>query len=328
MKKYDVKYAFYSTYQHTIFLKKERRGNNWVLWHSRPIANNTSSIGVNQNLTNLVDRVSVRECFLYLQTRIDNGDWHAANHTGRWHLDKKVGNVDLQNYYANDDPNTQLGSLAPEVPSLPKKQPDRRDLPRKPQPAAGKGQNTAGSDRSAPNSGELHSLRGMKHDQKSHAPRSSSVLSKSRRDVSTSLSTRISGDIKSDSRQRTEASSVSAKNSRSGESHHRPSANEQLRPRPESSRNRSEPRDTRRLPDAQTQPRLEKASITHRDLPHLRAKETGLRPSTVDPGRAERGERHQASESRSRFRGSNTIEEQDLAEWRERRARSVVARVM
>lgn len=289
---------FNSTYQHTIFLKKELRGNDWVLWYSRPIANNTSSIGVNQNLTNLVDCISVRECFLYLQTRIVNGDWHAANHTGKWHLNKKVGNVDLQNYYANDDPNTQPGSLAPEVPSLPKKQPDRQNLPRKPQPAAGKGQNTAGSGRSAPKSGELHSLRGIKHDQESHAPRSSSCLSESRRHVSTSLSTRVSGDIRSDSRQRTEASSVSDKNSRSGQSHHRPSANEQLRPRPKSSRNRSEPRAIRRLPDAQTQPRLEKSPITHIDSPHRRAQETGLmRPSTVDPGRAERGERHQASES-------------------------------
>ena len=148
MRSYKVKYGFYTTYQSTIFLKQELRGSEWVLWHSRPIRGSTTSVGLNQGLTNLSDCVSLRECFLYLQSQLVAGDWQANNGSNRWFekkKGKKDGPVNLRLYYADDNPATLPGTLSPNptVPNLPAPQPA-------PQPAAqqARGDNCTSAERS------------------------------------------------------------------------------------------------------------------------------------------------------------------------------------
>jgi hypothetical protein len=103
MKEYYTKYGFFTTYDYTIFLKQERRDDNWVLWHSRPIA-----CGVQCSFPNppgdLAGGVSVRECFFYLQTEIWRGHWYAENRSNLWVSNKMAGNVDYQIYFKNDLP--------------------------------------------------------------------------------------------------------------------------------------------------------------------------------------------------------------------------------
>jgi hypothetical protein len=125
---YKVKYGFLTTYDYTIFLKKELRGDKWVLWHSRPIARNVHSNFQNPP-ANFADSVSVRECFLYLQTRVSQGDWQSDNKTGKWHLNKKVGAVNYHNYFADDHRDTLPGTIsgpATPTPSAKRREPSGR----------------------------------------------------------------------------------------------------------------------------------------------------------------------------------------------------------
>jgi hypothetical protein len=170
MKSYKVKYGFYTTYRHTIFLKQERRNNHWVLWHSRPIRFNTTSTGVNQNLTDLDGCVSVRECFLYLQTRIIAGDWGAAdNNSPNWYANKrgrKDGNVNHAKYYLDDDQATLPGSQYPvPIPNLPAPQPGPQESAGNYQACTGKGKSGTVPERPKPSSRAQHRLTGLKNDQ-------------------------------------------------------------------------------------------------------------------------------------------------------------------
>lgn len=119
MQEYKVKYGFYTTYKHTIFLKQEIRDNHWVLWYSRPIEFDTWSTAPART-----GPVSLRECFLYLQTQIVVGNWSANNdEKAGWYVNKKgkkEGGVNLDRYYINDDPTTLPGAPDPNpMPALP-----------------------------------------------------------------------------------------------------------------------------------------------------------------------------------------------------------------
>jgi hypothetical protein len=123
MKEYNTKYGFFTTYDYTIFLKQERRDDNWVLWYSRPIACAVQSSFPNAP-GDLAGRVSVRECFFYLQTEIWRDHWYADNGSNLWVSNKMAGNVDCQKYFENDLPDTQPGTgdevEAPDTPPPPR----------------------------------------------------------------------------------------------------------------------------------------------------------------------------------------------------------------
>jgi hypothetical protein len=301
MKKFDVKYGFYTTYTHTIFLKKERRNDEWVLWHSRPISNTTRSIGVGQTLNNLLERVSVRECFLYLQTKLANGDWHSVNKSGDWYVAKKTGSVDLHKYYADDDPNTQPGTSGPMVPGVPTKQAPPRQSPRNPQPSTGKTKKTVSPERSTPRPGNQQRFIELKHDEKSSALDRPSAQSRSGQDSATSSSRIFSSGTNSDLRQSSSRGSED-KGSRFIEQSRRAYHSKQIQRYPESSEGKSQPREKLRLPDARIQPSTERISSLGKNMPNLRAKDTERQDSTTDTDRGVRRERKPASSSRCDLR--------------------------
>lgn len=163
MKKYKVKYGFFSTYNRTIFLKQEWRGEDWVLWHSRPIKNLTRSTGVNQNLTDLVDHVSVRECFLYLQTQMYSGDWYADNKGGKWHLNQMSGSFPMR-YYDNDDPNTPMRNCDTLMPGVPEQQGESRRSDRNRQTSAVEGGKALAPSPSSQKLRDQQTIRGSGYD--------------------------------------------------------------------------------------------------------------------------------------------------------------------
>ncbi|KAJ5329047.1 hypothetical protein N7452_009437 [Penicillium brevicompactum] len=74
MNQLNLKYGFLTTYEKTIFLKREThpdfkaQTHNLVLWHSPAIYHNTPSQAVPENQIHAIEymkKVSLRECFLY-----------------------------------------------------------------------------------------------------------------------------------------------------------------------------------------------------------------------------------------------------------------------
>ena len=81
MKAYHLKYGFWTTYEQTVFLKQEESQGRWFLRVSDVIKYNTKSDlkrGADDNLTN---RVSLRECMLFLicQTNGRGSDIYVHN---------------------------------------------------------------------------------------------------------------------------------------------------------------------------------------------------------------------------------------------------------
>lgn len=309
MRKYDVKYGFLTTYNETIFLKKEYRGDDWVLWHSRPISNNTTSTGVGQNLSDLADHVSVRECFLYLQTRVAANDWSAVNKTGKWHVDQKAGPINLDNYYINDDPSTELKSSAPEVPSLPGKQPGPRKSPRNPQSSTGKVKITTHPERSTHKSGEHRRAAGPVCEGKSSALDHTSSLSRSRGNGATSSVRMGSSHVSSDARQRIKPG-VQGKDSLSIGYCRHVSSVEHLRRGPESSADKTQTRERRGLLDGRIQSSHDKAASMRNHVLNPRARDTEGHNSRVDTGHTKSVERSQTSNSRFDPRASTSRSDQ------------------
>ncbi|RMZ45773.1 hypothetical protein CA14_005202 [Aspergillus flavus] len=76
----NLKYGFISTYDMTIFLKEEMIGGVWGIAYSRPIMSCTEWEQVDDG--NYEDRVSLRECFLYLVHMAESD--HVANNQLPW----------------------------------------------------------------------------------------------------------------------------------------------------------------------------------------------------------------------------------------------------
>ena len=119
MQRTECKYGFMSNYECTVFLKQELRNQHWVLWHSRPIMQGTRSSDIYQDTSSLVDHVSVRECFLYLQCEMVKGEWQAVNKTLDWVAGKRGGFIDITRYYVNDAKDTPIGLNRPPLPEIP-----------------------------------------------------------------------------------------------------------------------------------------------------------------------------------------------------------------
>lgn len=189
---------------------------------------------MNQNPPNLVDHVSVRECFLYLQSRIRTGDWKARNDTPNWTVSTRRGLVHPEKYNSNDDPNTQPGGSVPPVPKLRQQPPSQQNPPRNPQSARNnKKYNNSG--RATPSSGDQ---RGRKGKPSPWVP---------------------SRDVQHNPKRRVDPSRERGQGNRSLEPSHPGPPARQLQPRPGSSKDnhRGEHHGTRRPSDAPpTQPNL------------------------------------------------------------------------
>lgn len=107
MNQFNLKYGFLTTYEKTIFLKRETHPDfeapthNLVLWHSPAICHNTPSQAVPpESQTHSIEymkKVSLRECFLYFVSLAQKGT-SAGNSNEFAHY---VGPGTGQNYPAN-----------------------------------------------------------------------------------------------------------------------------------------------------------------------------------------------------------------------------------
>lgn len=67
---FQLKYAFLTTYELTIFVKQEKRETGMVLFCSQPIPNDALP----------TDKTpSVRQSILFIQGMVETSDWHAHN---------------------------------------------------------------------------------------------------------------------------------------------------------------------------------------------------------------------------------------------------------
>src|SRR5437667_3962081 len=86
----NMKYAFLTTYNQTVFLRQEEhpgKKGEWVLWYSNVIKNGTASIQVSSvSPRDFHGKVSLRECFLFLAVQGASNNWYAKNemHVDSW----------------------------------------------------------------------------------------------------------------------------------------------------------------------------------------------------------------------------------------------------
>ena|SRR5271154_2002399 len=89
-------YGFMSTYDQTVFLKQDvdpSDPNKYALWYSNVIHHNTRAqpvAGANAPAAAYRDRVSLKECFLFLGPEIQAGRWQANNPMAadEWYLEQ------------------------------------------------------------------------------------------------------------------------------------------------------------------------------------------------------------------------------------------------
>lgn len=105
-----VRYAFWSTYEFTIFLKQAPHPNiagRNVLWYSRLIRHDTRAqnpVGDASQASSYGGKVSLREAFLFIGLEIKAGNWHFDNAMPRsdWYWVGKMPDVDDESDYVND----------------------------------------------------------------------------------------------------------------------------------------------------------------------------------------------------------------------------------
>ncbi|KAL8918052.1 MAG: hypothetical protein Q9208_007574 [Pyrenodesmia sp. 3 TL-2023] len=103
---HSYKYGFLTTYNETVFFKQEsytfdgdmatineyeNGETKSVLWYSNPIHHDTASVTC-QNSPNpsmYTDKVSVRECFLFLMQQLDSGSHLSPNRENPWTKERK-----------------------------------------------------------------------------------------------------------------------------------------------------------------------------------------------------------------------------------------------
>jgi hypothetical protein len=117
----NVKYGFLTTYNQTVFLKQEphpRNRRRWVLWHSPVIYHDAPSRcieGDPRNVLSFRNRVSLRECFLFLVRKVCSGDYYTENQMGeeQWfapNLLSKGSDSDYVTDSSSDSQESQEGS--------------------------------------------------------------------------------------------------------------------------------------------------------------------------------------------------------------------------
>ncbi|KAL8900638.1 MAG: hypothetical protein Q9207_005597 [Kuettlingeria erythrocarpa] len=106
MKQHSYKYGFLTTYTDTVFFKQEsytfteemaslnnfRKGETiTVLYYSNAISHETASTpcGDQSNPFHYTNRVSVRECFLFLMTKLASHSHEFSNHENPWTKENK-----------------------------------------------------------------------------------------------------------------------------------------------------------------------------------------------------------------------------------------------
>ncbi|KZF26200.1 hypothetical protein L228DRAFT_242633 [Xylona heveae TC161] len=94
-----IKFGFLTTYNQTIFFKQEpdpRKRGRWVLWHSNTIWHHTPSQQIGDPVPgDYREKVSVRECFLFLAKKIASGDFSALKHHAALRLGWPAGRSNL-----------------------------------------------------------------------------------------------------------------------------------------------------------------------------------------------------------------------------------------
>ena len=301
MKKYEVKYGFYTTYEETIFLKKEwrARDGHWVLWHSRPISYNAISDAVDANLADLVGRVSLRECFFYLQTQVARGDWHATNKDGKWNLNKMVGSVNFNDYYANDDPNTQKGGSAPAAPGIPAQHQEPRRSERNLQTSAARGKKVLAPRRSRKVEEAQHIHKGQEYDQKRQPQRPSPDLSQLSSEGIASRSSIVHRAKRSDSTKSIARYRELGKDTRLSEQKDRAYPVKRPQPHPGCATDQIARREGHIQSGVQSQPSADKAFTVPKGLPLLHAHGGEKAPSATDSAHLKYLHRDQVLKPRS-----------------------------
>lgn len=326
-----------------------------MLWHSRPIHNLTRSVGVDQNLTELVGHVSVRECFLYLQTEMNKGNWYADNQDGKWHLDKRSGFFPMR-YYPNDNPGTTMTNCERLIkPRVPEQHGEPRRSDRNREKSAVEGGKTSRPSSSSRKPRDRHTIKGPGYDGGSSTQRTNTQreldkkfkpFEQSQRASSSSQQPRDQhtmrrpGHDRGISTQRTDTYREPGKKLQPSEQGQRAHSVQSGRPSTNASSDQSKPAGKNGSSDIRISPSPAKASLARHELPALRAnggKENvpatldSVRPKTLDtdgvlkPRSEVRAQQHRAGQPpEARHRSTVADQERQQRDRTERNPRAPV----